>query len=222
MARNKYPEETVNHILAESLRLFLEKGYEHTTIQDILNNLGGLSKGAIYHHFKSKEEILMAVVNRLMDSTRDTMSRIRDDRSLTGRQKLIEMFRLSMTNPNQVKVFETTPDLLKNPQLLVAQFEQIIGESIPVYLKPVIREGMADGTIRTEYPQELAEIIMVMTNLWLNPMVFAMTEEKILSKYRLFNAMLHGIGLDFLDEVEDDFLNGLRDCLEEFQKSQKV
>ena len=60
MARNKHPEETVGQILDVASRLFLEKGYEHTSIQDIINNLGGLSKGAIYHHFKSKEEILIA------------------------------------------------------------------------------------------------------------------------------------------------------------------
>ena len=52
MARNKYPEETVNRILDVAGHLFMEKGYEHTSIQDIIDNLGGLSKGAIYHHFK--------------------------------------------------------------------------------------------------------------------------------------------------------------------------
>ena len=51
MARNKYPEETVTLILDTAQKLFLEKGYEHTTIQDIIDNLGGLTKGAIYHHF---------------------------------------------------------------------------------------------------------------------------------------------------------------------------
>ena len=60
MARNKHPEETVNLILDVAFRLFMEKGYEHTSIQDIINQLGGLSKGAIYHHFKSKEDILIA------------------------------------------------------------------------------------------------------------------------------------------------------------------
>ena len=53
MSRNKYPEETVERILDTAQRLFLEKGYEQTTIQDITDNLGGLTKGAIYHHFKS-------------------------------------------------------------------------------------------------------------------------------------------------------------------------
>ena len=53
MARNKHPEETVERILDEAFRLFMKKGYEHTSIQDIISGLGGLSKGAIYHHFKS-------------------------------------------------------------------------------------------------------------------------------------------------------------------------
>ena len=57
MARNKYPEETVKKILDVSHRLFREKGYDHTTIQDITDALG-MSKGAVYHHFKSKEDIL--------------------------------------------------------------------------------------------------------------------------------------------------------------------
>ena len=58
MARNKYPEVTVEKILDVAQQLFLEKGYDNTTIQDIVNELGGLTKGAIYHHFKSKEEII--------------------------------------------------------------------------------------------------------------------------------------------------------------------
>ena len=61
MARNKYPEVTVEKILDVAQQLFLEKGYDNTTIQDIVNELGGLTKGAIYHHFKSKEEIIDAL-----------------------------------------------------------------------------------------------------------------------------------------------------------------
>ena len=78
MSRNKHPEETVQLILDVATRLFLEKGYENTSVQDIIDNLGGLTKGAIYHHFKSKEEILAAVIdhstcesNKLLDEIRD-------------------------------------------------------------------------------------------------------------------------------------------------------
>ena len=65
MARNKYPEITEKRILDAALKLFMEKGYEQTTIQDIVNELGDLSKGAVYHHFKSKEDIVDAVTTRV-------------------------------------------------------------------------------------------------------------------------------------------------------------
>ena len=86
MARNKHPEETVGRILDVASRLFLEKGYEHTSIQDIINNLGGLSKGAIYHHFKSKEEILIAVTDRMTAESNHMLAQIRDASGLNGRE----------------------------------------------------------------------------------------------------------------------------------------
>ena len=58
MARNPHPEVTERRILAAAKKLFAEKGYDKTSIQDIIDKLGDLSRGAIYHHFKSKEAIL--------------------------------------------------------------------------------------------------------------------------------------------------------------------
>ena len=52
MPRNKYPEETVQKILDAALKLFLEKGYEETTVLDIIGEMGGMTRGAFYHHFK--------------------------------------------------------------------------------------------------------------------------------------------------------------------------
>ena len=64
MARNKYPEETVKLILDVATHLFVEKGYDATSLQDIINETN-LSKGAIYHHFSSKEEIFEAISYRI-------------------------------------------------------------------------------------------------------------------------------------------------------------
>ena len=77
MARNKHPEETVNLIVDVAYRLFMEKGYERTSIQDIIDNLGGLSKGAIYHHFKSKEDILVTVTNKMTEESKSNRSKWR-------------------------------------------------------------------------------------------------------------------------------------------------
>lgn len=52
MARNKYPEATVEKILDVAERPFVERGNEHTTMADIVESLGGLTKGAVHHHFK--------------------------------------------------------------------------------------------------------------------------------------------------------------------------
>ena len=57
MARNKHPEETVEKILDVAERLLVERGYEHTTMADIVESLGALTKGSVYHHFKRKDEI---------------------------------------------------------------------------------------------------------------------------------------------------------------------
>ena len=56
MPRNKYPEQTVEKILDAAAQLFLQKGYQNTTLQDIIDATK-LSKGAVYHHFKSNDEI---------------------------------------------------------------------------------------------------------------------------------------------------------------------
>ena len=96
MARNKHPEETVNLILDVALRLFMEKGYEHTSIQDIIDHLGGLSKGAIYHHFKSKEDILTAVTERMMAESNQMLTVIRDRSDLNGKEKLKTIFKESL------------------------------------------------------------------------------------------------------------------------------
>ena len=49
MARNKHPEETVNLILDVAFRLFMEKGYEHTSIQDIINHLTSRGVGVLIY-----------------------------------------------------------------------------------------------------------------------------------------------------------------------------
>ena len=76
MARNKYPEATVKKILDVAERPFVERGNERTTMADIVESLGGLTKGAVYHHFKRKDEIFEAVFER---ATRGVVARARRD-----------------------------------------------------------------------------------------------------------------------------------------------
>ena len=174
MARNKYPEETIELILDVAYRLFIEQGYEHTSIQSIIDRLGGLSKGAIYHHFKSKEDILTAVVDRITYES----------------NKLLAKFH-------------------NNPKLFSSLLNDTIKEVAPNYIQPIIEQGIADGSIQTDYPQQLAEIIILVANVWMNPMTFDDTKEKLYGKIMVFKQMMQGFGLDIIDEELTDRIQEL-------------
>lgn len=203
MARNKYPEETVNKILDVSMQLFLEKGYEHTSIQDIVNHLGGLSKGAIYHHFKSKEDILDGVMNKLYqnnDNELDHLRLLEKDSSMTGLQKLQALFTTALESPRQDDIFQMAPDFLKNPQMLAMQIKGIYTESVPHFVQPIIEEGIADGSIKTDYPKELAEMILLLINIWLIPLVHDEDPSSVTNRFTLFQEMMGKMGIEIFDE----------------------
>lgn len=216
MARNKHPEETVQLILDVAFRLFMEKGYEHTSIQDIIDNLGGLSKGAIYHHFKSKEDILVAVTDRMTEESNRMLTAIRDRSDLNGREKLKTIFKESICRPVQNDIFTVAPDFHNNPKLLFSLLHDTIENVAPNYILPIIRQGISDGSIETEYPGELSELILLAANVWMNPMIFDSSEEESRRKFIVFGQMLQGFGLDIVD---GEMLERLQELTAIYQKS---
>lgn len=216
MARNKHPEETVNLILDVACRLFVEKGFEHTSIQDIINNLGGLTKGAIYHHFKSKEDILEAVISRMTEESNRMLIEIRDRTDLTGKDKLKTIFKKSIFRPVQDEIFTQAPNLGDNPKLLFSIFCNTIREVAPDYIFPIIRQGIDDGTIVTDYPEQLAELIILVANIWANPMIFDNTPEESCAKFMIFRQMMQGFGMD---TVDDEMVERLMELSAIYQKN---
>lgn len=200
MARNRYPEETKNLIIDTAARLFIEKGYEHTSIQDIINHLGGLSKGAIYHHFKSKDEIMQAVADKLYYASSAAQAEVCARKDLNGKEKLEELFRLSASNPAQKEMFSAAPDMLKNPQLLVMFLRDTIQHEATEMVKDVILEGIKDGSIQTEYPKQMAEVVMLLGNFWLNPLIYQCGPAEMLEKLKFYRHILKLLGLDIIDD----------------------
>ena len=197
MARNKYPEETVKLILDVSTRLFSEKGYDDTSLQDIINETK-LSKGAIYHHFSSKEDILKAIFHRLGNENAEIFAKIRDDNRLRGIEKLRKIFQTAVFHSNQSVLLTVSPCLLNNPRFLAMQIEQIYELIAPQFVEPILAEGIKDGSINIENPHEIAEAIMILTNVWLNPLVKMTDTEGMKKRCDTFNTLLHGLGIDGL------------------------
>ena len=216
MARNKHSEETASLILDVAFRLFIEKGYERTSIQDIIDNLGGLSKGAIHHHFRSKEDILVAVTDRMTEESNKMLVEIRDRTDITGKEKLKAIFKESVLRHVQDDIFTVAPDLSNNPSLFVSIFRETVNLAAPYYIQPIIEQGISDGSIQTDYPAELAELIIIVANIWINPMIFNNTADQSYRKFMVFRQMMEGFGLDIVD---DEMLHRLQELADIYQKN---
>ncbi len=189
MARNKYPEQTVERILEVSTRLFLEKGYDNTSLQDILNELEGLTKGAIYHHFKSKEDIFDAVATKLGQANAQFFVDMKNNTTLTGAEKLKQVLVLNVFSEASATLLDIVPNLLDNPKFLATQLKCTMDEVVPHYIFPIIEEGVNDGSITCDKPYELAELISLLLNTWLNPVIFGSDKTRLANKCKMVNEL---------------------------------
>lgn len=196
MARNKHPEVTVGKILEVSKRLFLEKGYDNTKIQDIADELG-MTKGAIYHHFESKEEI-MNKLGETMFIHNNPFEIVKKRNDLNGLEKMKLAIKLNQSNEQMVELTNQALPLLENPQILAKMFEYNYQNLLPYWLE-LIQEGQEDGSIKTDQPKELAELF-ILTDLWMIPSLFPGNVDDIKNRYKFVTVMLGKMGLPLYDE----------------------
>lgn len=206
MARNKYPEVTVEKILEVSQQLFLEKGYDNTTIQDIVDQLESLSRGAIYHHFKSKEDIMDALGDKMFfDNNPFEVVKKRTD--LNGLQKMKMAIMLNQSNEKQVELTKQAIPILKNPHVLARMIDSNRRILCPYWLE-LIEEGIKDGSIHTQYAKALSELLVIV-DIWMIPSIFPATKEEIQHKFKCLKEMFDKMGLPLYDEEISNMLNSL-------------
>lgn len=206
MARNKYPEVTVDKILEVSERLFLEKGYDNTTIQNIVDELGGLTKGAVYHHFKSKEEIMDALGDKMF-ANNNPFETVKKRTDLNGLQKMRLAIILNQSDEKQVELSKQAIPLLKNPHVLARMLETNRLTLCP-HWQELIEEGQKDGSIHTEYAKELSEFLVLVDLLFI-PSLFPGSPEEIQRRYLFICEVLDKIGLSLYDNEIADLLKSL-------------
>ena len=191
MARNKHPEETVEKILRVSLKLFQEKGYEATTIQDIVDALG-MSKGAIYHHFKSKADIMDLLSERYYQN----LSWFPDPKGIPGEnglEKLRYVFRYFLSDPSKEEIDGMMLPLLRDPKMVSLSLDSVFREAAP-YMDRLVQEAIADGSASPQFPQVLPEAFMLLTNLWMWTELYRRDREGFLQRLllrRFFPAPIH-------------------------------
>ncbi len=82
MTRNEPKEKRMQAIIEAAVEVFLEKGYDGTSMEAIAKR-AGLTKGGLYHHFKGKDEILLYANDRFMEPILEMMNKCRQNPSPT-------------------------------------------------------------------------------------------------------------------------------------------
>lgn len=197
MARNKYPEVTFEKILDVAQRLFFEKGFDQTTIQDIVDGLDGLTRGAVYHHFKSKDEIMDALLNKMFLEN-NPFDMVNNRKDLNGLQKMRMAILLNQADQKQMDMSVQAIPILKNPRILAGVIESNRELLSPAFFK-LIQEGIEDGSIETKYARELSEILPLL-ELWLMPSIYPANAEDMYRKFSFIQELLSKMGLPLFDE----------------------
>ena len=203
MARNKYPEETVARILDASLDLFTTKGFDNVTIQDIVDNLGGLTKGAIYHHFKNKSEIFDAVVDRQRREY-SIFADVAREADLSGLERLRMFLRRYLSDSSHRSVYHAADSSASNSAVLVKEMKDVI-QVIAPYVRRFIEMGNSDGSLEVAYPKQVAEIAVFLVHIWLNPKIIPSSGEEFRDKTFFVKAMLDSMGMPLVDDEIMDF-----------------
>ncbi len=199
MPRNKYPEITEQRILDSAYKLFIEKGWENTTIQDIIDDLGDLTRGAFYHHFKSKEDIIDAVTSRIFTSD-NPFEIVKKDCTANGLDRLKKVLALFLTNESNIELIQKLPPTVRDsPQLIAKQIDECKTVLAP-YFQKLIEEGIKDGSVNVEYPKQIAEMFSFMITLWISPKYATSDEAEFINAVNAFSNVLMGIGLPLIDE----------------------
>lgn len=202
MARNKYPEKTIELILDTAAQLFTEKGFEKTSLQDIMDETH-LSKGAIYHHFVSKDDIFIKICERSGAQTEKLLVAVRDDHTLSGREKFKSIIIAALNDSANSDLLPMQPYMVANPKFLAAQIESIFKELVPCYLQPILEEGVEDGSLTIVHPAQTAQMIL-MLGIWLNPLLVPASNEEIYMRCEVFVQTINKLGIEILtvDEMQ--------------------
>lgn len=213
MARNKYPEETVQKILDVSLKLFMEKGFEETTVLDIVNNLGGLTRGAFYHHFKSKDEVLDALSDQMFYEN-NPFEKVKNEKDLTGLEKIKKVIKLQNQNQAMQEVNKMALSLVKNPRIL-SDFIENNQTVVAPFFEELFQEAIDDGSITTvKNPKLFASFFVLVTDVWLSPAVITTTQEEMLEKIYFVKDTFDSLGVPVFDDEIMEICKGLIDQLE--------
>ncbi len=216
------PEERKAQVIQTALRLFAMKGYENTTINNIIDE-AGISKGGFYHHYVSKEQLLEDIVRMLISGMAGIFKEIDAQSDLSALEKTNEYFRrvTAYKSDKHVETAALLSELYSGGKnvLLESKLYNFARMHIAPIIKKIILQGVEEGVFKTEFPEEAAETyvkLLLMQQQEITDLFYAALRERneeiletIKRKYRFFQQLLEDtLGLERGSLVVEEAMGG--------------
>ena len=152
-----------NEILDAALQLVYSKGYDKMTIQDILDELH-MSKGAFYHYFDSKADVLQALIERMVvEQVEPLLLSAVQDPDLTALEKLQRYFDTAVRWKTSEKtlmlqllsVWYSDENALARQKMMSLMVRHVT----PLFIE-IINQGTREGTFTIPYPEYASQVII--------------------------------------------------------------
>ena len=160
----KKGDERRNRILETAEKLFYQKGYEDTSIQDILDDLK-MSKGGFYHHFESKLQLLDALCDRQMQENNRRMQeavRAAEGDAVAQFNALYEHCTLWQEGQIEFTSLVLRTAYLGGSVQLRDSLRQAMLSGARPRIKDIIHAGVEQKKFFTRYPDDIGELLLLL------------------------------------------------------------
>lgn len=156
----KEAEERKNEILDVAERLFCQNGFDQTSTNDILKEIG-IARGTLYYHFKSKEDILDAMIMRMSTRIVARAAVCAVDVNSTVLERLTKTI-LALRMESDTDAAVMMKEEMHRPQnaLLHQKMNELILIQIHPLFEKIIFDGMEQKIFDTAYPKEAVDMII--------------------------------------------------------------
>lgn len=154
--------ERRNEILDVAERLFCSRGYDQTSTNDILAEIG-IARGTLYYHFSSKEDILDAMIDRILDEIVRRASQIALDGSIPVLERMTQTILASNVDTMTGDMILEQMHKPQNALMHAKMQERLLKQLIPLFTK-LIEDGISQGLMQTDDPEDTIEMLLLYAN----------------------------------------------------------
>jgi AcrR family transcriptional regulator len=183
----KKPEVRKLEIVKAARYLFQQKGYDLTTVQDVMDYLK-IAKGTVYHYFKSKEEILEAVIENIVGADiekKKLLFKEMKGNALENIRTLMASGSMDTDNDQILQHLHQPGNSGMHIRLLAAA----ISKQAPLYCD-LIRQGCEEGIFQTNTPLECAEFILAGIQFLTDLGIYNWSQEELMRRVMAFPAII--------------------------------